>query len=455
MIPKDLIDNPEARRDVSAVKAAELFLARIAERTPAVRAVVTPTPDLAFADALRVDQARRQGAPLPLDGMAIVLKDNIDVGGVPSASGSLLLGKEPAVRDSRVAERLRAAGGVIVGKAQSTELMFALASNPRSTSALNPWDRKRIAGASSSGSGSALADDQCIGAIGTDTGGSVRIPAAFSGVSALRPTFGLVSTTGVFPLSRSFDAVGPMARSADDVAKLFEVLVGFDPSDSRSIPVRPVDLPPGSSLRIGVPTNFFFDQCDAEIAAAVHQAARRLEQLGHTLVRIDVPLVSAAQQGFTEFLWSEAFALHRERLATHSDRMSVDIRKRLRFGSKVTTSRLVEIIETMHAWRQQLRTIFADQAHILLTPTVECLPPLDADARVGRMPGVTRLTYPWSFGHLPAMSIPCGFTNSGLPIGLQLAAAPFEDRRLLALAKQYQSVTDWHLRRPAQQTAHE
>jgi len=450
MTHKDLINNPGARRKVSAVKAAELFLARIAERTPAVRAVITPTPDLALADALRVDEARRRGAPLPLDGMAIVLKDNIDVGGVPSASGSLLLGKEPAVRDSRVVEHLRAAGGVILGKSQSTEFMFALASNPRSTSALNPWDRKRIAGASSSGSGSALADDQCIGALGTDTGGSVRIPAAFSGVSGLRPTFGLVSTTGVFPLSRSFDAIGPMARSADDVARLFEVMIGFDPSDSRSIPTRPVEARPESSLRIGTPAQFFFDQCDAEIAAAVHEAGRRLEQLGHRLVRVDAPLASAAQQGFTEFLWSEAFALHRERLATHADRMSVDIRKRLRFGNKVTTSRLVEVIETMHAWRQQLRMVFADQADVLLTPTVECLPPLDADARVGRMPGVTRLTYPWSFAHLPAMSIPCGFTTSGLPIGLQLAAAPLEDRRLLMLAKQYQSVTDWHLRRPTQ-----
>lgn len=445
-----LIDHPGARRRVSAEESTRMFLDRIAKRTPKVRAVVTPTPEVALADAQRVDEARRNGNPLPLDGMTIVLKDNIDVGGVRSASGSLLLGREPAPCDSMVVALLREAGGIILGKAQSTEMMFALSSNPRSSSALNPWDRKRIAGASSSGSGSALADDQCIGALGTDTGGSVRIPAAFCGVSALRPTFGTVSTAGVFPLARSFDTVGPMARSARDVAAMFEVIARYDPQDSRSVHLHTHAGQAAKSLRIGLPRQFFRDDCDPEIIDAVDRAAGHLEKLGHRLVTVDLPMAEEAQKGFTEFLWTEVLALHADRLAEYPSMISVDVRKRLRFGRKVTTRRLVEIIESMHGWRQQLATVFEDHADVILTPTVQCAPPLDAEARVGKMPGVTRLTYPWSFGHLPAMSIPCGFTASGLPIGLQLAAAPHRDRRLLKLAIQYQKKTDWHLRRPSQ-----
>lgn len=443
-----LIDHPEARRRLDAVETTRMFLDRIDRRSPKVRAVVTPTPEVAFAEARRVDEARRAGHPLPLDGMTIVLKDNIDVGGVRSASGSLLLGREPAGHDAFVVRLLRQAGGIILGKAQTTEFMFALASNPRSVSALNPWDRKRIAGASSSGSGGALADDQCIGALGTDTGGSVRIPASFCGVSALRPTFGVISTSGVFPLSRSFDTVGPMARSARDVAAMFEVIAQYDPRDSRSVRLREPDGERRKKLRIGLPKQFFYDECDPEIAAAVESAATYLRKLGHQLVSVDLPLARQAQEGFTEFLWAEALALHEDRLAAEPDLISVDVRKRLRFGRKVTARRLVGIIETMHAWRRQLAQAF-ENIDVVLTPTVQCPPPLDAEARVGKMPGVTRLTYPWSFGHLPAMSVPCGFTASGLPIGLQLAAAPHADRRLLDLAIQYQKTTDWHLRRPS------
>jgi len=443
-----LVDHPEARRRISAAESTQMFLDRIAKRTPKVRAVVTPTPEVAFADAKRVDDARRAGRPLPLDGMTLVLKDNIDVGGVPSASGSLLFGKEPASRDSFVVNLLRQAGGIVLGKAQTTELMFALSSFPRSLSALNPWDRKRVPGASSSGSGSALADDQCIGALGTDTGGSVRIPAAFCGVSALRPTYGVVSTTGVFPLARSFDSIGPMARSARDVAAMFEVIARYDPADSRSQRLRQPEAGLRDTLRIGLPQQFFHDDCDPEISSSVESAGRYLEKLGHRLVPVDLPLAADAQKGFTEFLWSEALALHEERLAATPKLMSIDVRTRLKYGRKITTKRLVNIIETMHAWRQQLALRFDEEVDVILTPTVQCPPPLDAEARVGKMAGVTRLTYPWSFGHLPAMSIPCGFTDAGLPIGLQLAAAPHNDRQLLQLAVQYQKSTDWHLRRP-------
>jgi len=443
-----LIDHPEARRRIPAAESTRMFLDRIARRSAKVRAMVTPTPEVALVDAQRVDDARREGRPLPLDGMTIVLKDNIDVADVPSASGSLLLGKEPAASDAAVVSLLRQAGGIILGKAQTTEFMFALASNPRSMSALNPWDRKRVPGASSSGSGSALADDQCIGALGTDTGGSVRIPAAFCGVSALRPTYGVVSTTGVFALARSFDSIGPMARSARDVAALFEVIARYDPSDSRSQRLLGPQGPQRETLRIGLPRQFFYDECDPEIASAVESAARYLEKSGHRLVAVDLPLAADAQRGFTEFLWTEALALHEDRLAASPKLISVDVRKRLKYGRRVTTRRLVEIVETMHAWRQQLACRFDNEVDVILTPTVQCPPPLDAEARVGKMAGVTRLTYPWSFGHLPAMSIPCGFTAAGLPIGLQLAAAPHNDRRLLDLAIQYQKSTDWHLRRP-------
>jgi len=234
----DLIDSPERRRDVAAVPLAIAFLDRLDRYQPLLKAMITITPDIAMVDAERVDRARRRGRRLRLDGMPIVVKDNIDVGGVRTTVGSKVFESGQANADAEVVRRARSAGAVVLGKANLHELAFGgTTNNAFYGTCRNPWDTERIPGGSSGGNGAALAADLCVGAIGSDTGGSIRIPAAFNGVVGLRSTFGLVSVRGAFPISCSLDTVGPMARSAVDVASLHStasaVMTATTPGRSR------------------------------------------------------------------------------------------------------------------------------------------------------------------------------------------------------------------------------
>jgi aspartyl-tRNA(Asn)/glutamyl-tRNA(Gln) amidotransferase subunit A len=444
-----LVDDPRSRTRYAARDIAEAFLERIEQRTPATHAVLTACPDAAMDDAARVDAARSTGRPLPLDGMPIVLKDNIDVAGVRGTCGAKFFADRIATKDATVVRLLRQAGAIILGKAQTTEFMFALAAHPMYEPCRNVWDYERIPGASSSGTGCAVADDEAIGGLGTDTGGSVRIPAAFGGVTGLRPTFGVISTHGVFPLSRSLDVVGPIARSAADVARLYEVLAQYDPLDNRSVRYVPVDdeVLDVARLRIGLPRQFFFDDCEAQIESTVRAAIDLFRQRGATIVELDLPLAYAAHDGFTLLIRAEALAVHADRLSRQPEDFSVDVRERLRLGEQLTGRDVALLIEDMHAWKRQLVNAF-DQVDVIMTPTAQCLPPLLTEAKLGKLPNVTRLTYPWSFGHVPAISVPCGFTDNQLPVGLQVVAQPHRDRLLLDLAQHYQAYTEWHRARP-------
>jgi aspartyl-tRNA(Asn)/glutamyl-tRNA(Gln) amidotransferase subunit A len=449
---RTIVDDRAARRAVAASDLAGLFLERVVERERALHAVVTATPELALACADDVDRARRAGEPLPLDGMPVVLKDNIDVAGVRGACGSKFFLDRVADDDAYVVRLLRDAGAIILGKSHTTEFMFALAAHPSLPACRNAWDPDRIPGASSSGSGAALADDQTVGALGTDTGGSVRIPASFSGVTGLRPTHGVIGNSGVFPLARSLDTVGPMARAAVDVADLFAVLARLDPADTRAVPYRPEQSLAAngrSTLRIGVPRQFFFDDCEPDIERCVLDAIDEFVRLGHTVVPVDLPLAQTAQEGFTLLIRAEALTVHAERLRERPDDFSVDVRDRLRLGEELTGRDVALLIEDMHAWKRELAEMFSSRADVVMTPTTQCSPPRVEEARLGRLPNVTRLTYPWSFGGVPAISVPCGFTRDRLPVGLQVAGPWHSEWRLLDLARAYQSITGWHRDRPS------
>lgn len=448
-----LIDDPARRSEVSAAALAEAFLARIEEHRGRVDAVLTPMPDAALADARRADAARAARAPLPLDGLPMVLKDNIDVAGVRGTCGSAFFEHRIAGRDAEVVTRLRAAGAVILGKAQSTELMFALRSHSIYPRCRNPWDADRIPGASSSGSGAAVGADECVAALGTDTGGSVRIPASFSGVAGLRPTFGLVSTDGVFPLARSLDTVGPMARSVADVARVLAAIAGFDPKDSRSLPAAE---PPDSSrlgagvggVRIGVPVDFFFDGVDPSIERSVRDAIGVLASLGAELREVRVPGAEAAWRAFTDLVRAEALSIHRDRLREQPELFEVDVRDRLRLGEALTGADVALLEEHLHVWRREVEELFGQGLDAIASPTAMTPPPSLEDARLRRVGDVTRLTYPWAYARVPALSVPCGFDGEGMPVGLQLAAAPLRDEVLLRIGVAYQKATDWHRRRP-------
>jgi len=413
--------------------------------------VLTLTEESAFRDAEQVELARQQGRPLPLNGFPIVLKDNIDLAGARSTCGAKFFADRIAETDAEVVRRLREAGAIVLGKAQTTEFMFALSAHPMYPSCVNPWDPTRIAGASSSGSACAVADDQALGALGTDTGGSVRIPASFCGITALRPTHGVISNHGVFPLARSLDTVGPMARRARDVGLLFDAMVGYDPRDSRSVRYSPALAGADrtrTSLRIGLPSNFFYDDCDPQVMAAVEAAVEVFTDMGHTVVPLEVPGAADAHEAFTFLIRAEALDIHRDRLAQHPDDFGVAVRQRLELALELTGADVAALVERMHRWRQELATLFTERVDVVMSPTTQCLPPRLEDATFGRLPDVTRLTYPWSYGHLPAISVPCGFTQESLPIGLQIAGPPHADWLLIHLAQRYQHVTTWHERRP-------
>lgn len=448
----DLVDSPAERGRIDAVEMVNGFLDRISARTDSTHAIVAICAERALADAALVDSARRLGRPLPLDGLPIVIKDNIDVAGELMTCGSKFFVDRRATHDAFVVGLLREAGAVVLGISQAAEMMFALAPHPMFEPCRNPWDPARIPGASSGGSASAIADDQAIGALGTDTGGSIRTPSAYCGVTGFRPTFGLVSNTGVFPVARSFDTVGPIARSAVDVGNLFHVIAQFDSQDDRAIqfePWRAWSSRSQSTLRIGVPRQFFFDKCDPQVLRVFQAALATFEDLGHILTDVDVPLAYAAHDGFSLLVRAEALSIHKERLAERPDDFSPNVRDRLRLAQLLTGSDFASVMDDMYAWRRQLGLVFEEQVDVMVSPTSQVLPPLIEEASLGKLPDVSRLVYPWSFGNLPAISIPCGFEASGLPVGLQIAGAPHSDWRLIDLARQYQAVTDWHRRRPA------
>lgn len=451
-----LIDDPDRRTAVSAVELADAFLERIEETQSTVRAFITVTHDLARADAKRVDRERERGRPLPLDGMPVGIKDNIDVGGARRTVASKFFESYVPEEDAEVVRRLRDAGAVIVGKTFLHEFVFgATCTNPFYGQCRNPWALDRIPGGSSGGSGAALAADLCIGALGSDTGGSVRIPAHLNGASGLRPTFGTVSNRGTFPISWTFDTVGPMARSMHDVARLYAVMRSYDSFDPRAAPYPRVDpleaLERGiDGVRIGVPEEFFFDGLGRDIGHLVRAAADDLAGLGGDVFELSLPGVEEAYEICTLMIRADALALHRERLDEHPELFGDDVRERLTLGEAIKGWEYARMVERMYEWRRDMRLRFQTEVDLILTPTANAAaPPIEGAEMIATTAQLTRFTYPWSLAHMPAISIPCGFTSSGLPIGVQLGADHYQEALLFRAGVAYQGITDWHRRRPA------
>jgi aspartyl-tRNA(Asn)/glutamyl-tRNA(Gln) amidotransferase subunit A len=434
----------------SARERAKASLARAQALNPSLNAFITLTPEVAMADSARADEARDRGRRLPLDGLTLAVKDNLDVAGIPTTVASRFFQANAATRDAHVVRRLRRAGAVVVGKTNLHEFAFgALTANPPPYGIChNPWDLSRTPGGSSGGSAVALAADITDGALGSDTGGSVRIPAGLCGVTGLRPTFGRVSTDGCFPLSWSLDTVGPMARSAALVARLFKVTDGAGTRDDRAprrIPTRRSASIAG--LRFGL-AGGFFAEADAVVLAAVRDVATVMIDLGAKLLDVNIPGAEAAFVDAGTIIRADAIALHGERYATEPERFGAEIRERLRRASAVTGQELAGAVQRAYEWRLALRRVFTAVDALLLPTTSTTAPVFGGDA-IATTSMLVRMTYPWSLAHVPALSMPCGFSADGLPIGCQLVAAPWSDELLLNVATAYQAVTTWHERRPA------
>ncbi len=456
---RQLIDSPDQRRQVAALELAQACLQRLEACQPAVNALITSTPDIALADARNIDQIRAAGRRLPLDGMPIVVKDNMDVAGVRTTAGSRLFPSTPAVEDAEAVRRLRAAGAVVLGKTNLHELAFgSTTANPTAPfgPCRNPWDPSRSAGGSSSGSAVAVALDGCVGGVGSDTGGSVRIPAALTGITGIRPTYGRVSTRGVIPLSPSFDSVGPVARSAEEAGRLLAAMEGYDSQDPwatrppSAIP-EPADVTDASlsGLRVGVAEGFVFDGIETEIAAAVQRSAGILSDLGAEVRTLQVPASEEVCASIATLIRAEAFALYRERYEAHPELFSDEIRDRFQLAVDTTGWRVADALNARTIWQHETRKLF-EGVDVILSPTTRMLAPLlDRPDSIETTWQLTYLTYPWSFAHVPAIALPCGISRSGLPISVQLAAGAWRDELLVAVGRAFQAVTSWHLSRPS------
>ena len=439
----------------TAREALEICLDHVRHHDEAVNAFITVTEDAAREQAQRADHAAAEGQWLGLlHGMPIAVKDNIATAGTRTTSGSLLYKDHVPNHDAEVMRRIRAAGAVMVGKVTMHELAFGVRSdNPIIGACHNPWDLDRIPGGSSGGSGAALAADMCIGALGSDTGGSVRLPGAINGVTALRPTHGRISNHGVTPVSVRFDTVGPMARRVEDVARLFAVLAGYDPKDPLSAD-RPLEnflptLGDGvAGLRIGVPENFFYDDLHPDVAAAVAEAAKTFERLGASLHKVTVAGAETAHRWAATMIYSDLCAHFGDVIENQPEMISPGVLERMKTGFAHTGTDYARGMRAQELWKRTLADVFTG-VDMILTPTMPGEPALIQDSRklLDATHDATKFTYGAGLSGTPAISLPCGLTANNLPIGVMLEGPWWSEPALLRASAAYQRETDWHLRK--------
>ncbi|MBV9355705.1 MAG: Asp-tRNA(Asn)/Glu-tRNA(Gln) amidotransferase GatCAB subunit A [Chloroflexi bacterium] len=444
-------------RQLSPVELTRAVLDRIDAVDGRVRAYVTVLREPALAEARQAEQEIVDGAYRgPLHGIPIAVKDLFDTAGILSTSSSKVRAGHVPSRDAAAVERLRAAGAVLVGKTVTHEFAYGVISSPTR----NPWNLEHIPGGSSGGSGAALAADECLGALGTDTGGSIRIPASVNGVAGIKPTYGRVSKYGVASLAWSLDHVGPMGKSVGDLAIMLGLLAGRDPRDS-STARAPVDdylarLHAGvQGLRLGLPTNYFFEECNPEVARAVRTAAQVFRDLGAEVQELTIADLALAPAAEFAICVPEASAYHQAALRRQADDYGEDVRLLLEAGELYLATHYLKAQRVRTVIRAGVRRAF-DGLDGMLTPTLpqpaarhdQAGFPLPSGAEEPVINAYVRTCCPFNLTGLPALSIPCGFTEQGLPIGLQIAGRPFDEAMVLRIGQAYESATDWHRRSP-------
>jgi aspartyl-tRNA(Asn)/glutamyl-tRNA(Gln) amidotransferase subunit A len=448
-----------ARCELSPVALTEAYLSRIEQADGELGAFRTVCSELALEQAGRIAEAARRGDPIgALGGIPTAIKDNIEVAGLPMTVGTTYMADNVPTSDAPVWERLRGSGAVLLGKLHMSEWAIGgTTQNIHYGPCHNPWDPERIAGGSSGGSGAALAAGMAITTLGTDTGGSARIPAALCGVCALRPSAGRVSNRGSVPVAWTFDAICPMARSAADIAEVLTVIAGYDPADPASLDADTEDyvaaLERGAEgLRIGLLAGEWLEDPLPEVGDAVREAAAVFERLGAAVEEVELPGRGDAFEVTSELLLAEAACFHRERLGARPEMFAPDVLTRLRRGAAISGPRYGYGRQQQRAWRRRVLEAL-DERDLLLSPGCGIPAPRIVDSDPLEMTAIlTRLVSPWVLSRTPVMALPAGFCEE-LPIGMQLIGGPFAEATLLRAAHAYQQVTDWHLRRPQEFTS--
>jgi aspartyl-tRNA(Asn)/glutamyl-tRNA(Gln) amidotransferase subunit A len=451
-------------REVSPVEVVQAHLDRIASLDGTLRAYITVMSDSALAAARAAEAALTAGeAPGPLHGVPVGLKDLYCTKGIRTTAGSRILADWVPEEDATVVSRLGGAGAIVLGKLNMHEFAYGPEGvNPHAYgSTWNPWDAAthRIAGGSSSGSGAAVATGLCAGALGSDTGGSIRIPASLCGISGLKPTYGRVSRAGVLPLAWSLDHVGPMARTAADCALMLGAMAGYDPRDPTTSVLPVPDYVAAltgtvKGVRIGLLGPFFMESAGDEQRRAVEQAVKTLEGMGAAVREVSLDKVELAAGASTAVIAVEAYAYHEPWIKTRAAEYGPDVRERLRLGAFISGAEYVNGQRARALLRDSVDAALAG-LDVLVAPTTPMAATTVGASEVlirgERQPvraSLIRFTRPFNASGHPAASIPCGFTGDGLPIGLQIVGRPFDEATVLRVADAFQRATDWHARRP-------
>jgi len=448
-------------KEISPVEIIEAHLTRIDATEPVLNSFITLLADEARGAALQAEKDIQAGRYKgPLHGIPVALKDLYNTGGVRTTSGSRIFDNFIPTEDCTVAAKFQQAGAILVGKLNMHPFAYGPTGENLDYGHMhNPWNPDMVTGGSSGGSGSAAAAGQCTITTGSDTGGSIRIPAALCGIVGLKPTYGLVSRHGLTPLSWSLDHPGPMTRTVEDAAITMNVIAGHDPKDVAS---AKVDIPDYTSalsgdikgLRIGIVKEYFETPLDPQVRKAVMDAIGLLESMGAEVKEVSYPMFNQSQAISSTVLMSEATAYHRDLLEKDGHQIYEPVRQRLEAGLFISAA------EYLRA--QQARTIFDNQGRRLLddvdllagptepvtAPRIMASKVMAGEQEVGVVGALTQYTRPYNINGFPAISVPCGFSDENMPIGLQLAGKPFDELTVLRAAHAYEQATDWHTRRP-------
>jgi len=442
-------------RKISPVELTQVCLDRIERLNSKLNAFITVTADSALAQAREAETAIQNGNWRGLlHGVPIALKDLFDTAGIRTTAASGVLQDRVPAEDSYVVRRLKSAGAVLLGKLNMHEFAYGGSSVISFFGPVrNPWSTDHIAGGSSGGSAAAVAAGLCYAAMGSDTGGSIRQPSAYCGTVGLKPTYGRISTRGVIPLSWSSDHVGPITRSVPDAAIMLQALAGYDPEEPTSadqpIPDYVAALGETRPLRVGIPRRYFYEKLDPDVESAMAAALSEIGKLVSTMQEVETPASDD-----TAILRAEAYAYHCDNIRNSPELYQPDTLRRIRSGEDVSAVTYIQACRRMQQERRDIRRAFKS-VDLLITPTTT-VPPFsiaellaDTSNLRSKETLMLRNTRPFNILGLPTISVPCGFTKTGLPIGMQITGAPWAEADVLRLAHAYEQHTTWHTHRPA------
>jgi aspartyl-tRNA(Asn)/glutamyl-tRNA(Gln) amidotransferase subunit A len=445
------------KKEISPVELFDAAVERIYQLQPKLNSFITITEEEGRKAATEAESEIRKGQYRgPLHGIPISIKDLFATRGVRTTAGSKVLAKWIPDFDATAVARLHQAGMVLVGKTNMHEFAYGVTNdNPHYGPARNPWDPTRVPGGSSGGSAAAVASSQCTASLGSDTGGSIRTPAAVCGVVGLKPTYGRVSRYGAIPLAWSLDHVGPLTKSVEDAAIMLAAIAGPDPNDpsasSRPLPDYRKEMR-GSirGLRLGVPRRYFFEHVDPEIQKLVSEAIRQLESMGTTTVEVDIPDLESCSAMEAHITLAEAASYHEPYLKKQADDYSPGVRTNLEAGRYLLATDYVKSQRARTLLQRTFNEAF-NRADVIVSPTLPAFsPPVgevwvqSGDLRENVIDAFLRFNIPYDLTGFPAISISCGLSSTGLPIGLQIAGRAFDETTVLRVANAYEQSTEWH-----------